>query len=131
MIWTDDPVVEFRLLHSVAVGSISCGGEYPMYCWWDPIWSKQLFSVPYVICRCLPGFLVMIIQIYIYIYVYIYTRIYTHNCRHIRGHKYIVSVFAVNILRLYCKKINFIDRILFSYLTNTRYAHTYCVFTYV
>ena len=47
-------------------------------CWFDlkrwrsrctlhPVRSKQLFSVPFVTCRCLSDFLVMIIVIYIYI----------------------------------------------------------------
>ena len=45
----------------MVVGSISSGGDHDVHCWWDPIRSKQLFSVPYVTCRCLPGFLVMII----------------------------------------------------------------------
>ena len=64
------PVVEFWLLHTVAVGSISSGGDYGVHCWWDPIRSKQLFSVLYVTCGCLPDFLVIIILIYIYIYIY-------------------------------------------------------------
>ena len=47
---------------SVSVaGSISSGGDLGMHCWWDPIRSKQLFSVPYVACGCLPDFLVMAI----------------------------------------------------------------------
>ena len=28
-----DPVVEFRLLHTVAVGSISSGGDHGVHCW--------------------------------------------------------------------------------------------------
>ena len=39
-----------------------------------PISSKQLFSAPYVPCRCLPDFLDMVILRYIYIYIYIYER---------------------------------------------------------
>ena len=56
-------VVEFRL-HSVIVGLISSGGDHGMHCWWDLKRSKQLFSVPYVACRCLPNFLVIVIYIY-------------------------------------------------------------------
>ena len=62
VIWTGGPVVEFRLLHSVVIGLISSGGDHGMHCWWDLIRLKQLFSVPYVTCRCLPNFLVMLIQ---------------------------------------------------------------------
>ena len=50
------------LLHTVVVGSISSGRGHGVHCWWDPIRSKQLFSAPYVACRCLPDFLVMVIQ---------------------------------------------------------------------
>ena len=70
--WTGGSVIEFQLLHTVVVGSISNGGDHSVHCWWDLIRSKQLFSVPYVICRCLPDFLVMVILTYIYIYIYIY-----------------------------------------------------------
>ena len=69
--WTGAPGVEFRLLHTVVVGSFSSGGDYGVHCWWAPIRSKQLFSVPYVACMCLPDFLVMINLIYIYIYIYV------------------------------------------------------------
>ena len=51
--------------------------SHGMHCCWDPMRSKQLFSVPYVPCRCLKDFLVMIIQIYIYIYIYILWRVST------------------------------------------------------
>ena len=44
----------------------------------DLIRSKQLFSVPYVSCRCVPDFLVMVISNLIYIYIYIY--IHVHMC---------------------------------------------------
>ena len=57
-------MVEFRPLPTVVVGSISSGGDYGVYYWWDPKRSKLLFSVPYVARRCLPDFLVMIILIY-------------------------------------------------------------------
>ena len=49
--WSGEPVIEFRLLHSVVVGSISSGGYHGVHCWWDLIRSKSLFSVPYVACR--------------------------------------------------------------------------------
>ena len=81
--WTGGPVVEFRLLHTVVAGSISSGGDHGVHCGWDPIRSKQLFSAPYVECRCLPDFLVMaisniiyklffkiLLSLYIYIYMY-------------------------------------------------------------
>ena len=32
VIWTGGPVVEFWLLHSVVVGSISSGGDHSMHC---------------------------------------------------------------------------------------------------
>ena len=32
VIWTGGPVVEFRLLHSVVVGSISSGGDHGVHC---------------------------------------------------------------------------------------------------
>ena len=70
--WTGGPVVEFWLLHTVDVGSISSGGDHGVHCCWDLIRSKQQFSAPYVACRCLPDFLIMVILIYIYIYIYIY-----------------------------------------------------------
>ena len=54
-------LVEVRFQHSGVAGSISSGGDNGMHCWWDPIWSKQLFRVPYVACGCLPDFLVMVI----------------------------------------------------------------------
>ena len=58
-------------LHSVVAGLISCGGDHSIYCWWDPIRSKQLFSVLYVTCRWLLNFLVMVIQLtYMHIYIY-------------------------------------------------------------
>ena len=60
--WTGGPVVEFRLLHTVVVGSISSGGDHGVPCWWDLIRSKQLFSAPYVARRCLPDFLAMVIS---------------------------------------------------------------------
>ena len=47
-------------------------------CWFDLQWwrsrSKQLFSAPYVTCRCVPEFLVMVISnlIYQFLYVCIY-----------------------------------------------------------
>ena len=63
--WTSGPVVEFRLLHTVVVGSISSGGDHGVHCW-DLIRSKQLFSAPYVMCRCVPDFLVMVISNLIY-----------------------------------------------------------------
>ena len=63
--WTGGPVVEFWLLHTVVVGSISSCGNHGVHCWWDLITSKQLFSVPYVTCRCLLDFLVMVILRYI------------------------------------------------------------------
>ena len=37
---TGGPVVEFRLLPTAVVGSISSGGDYGLHCWWDPIWSE-------------------------------------------------------------------------------------------
>ena len=55
-------VVEFRLLHTVVVGSISSGGDYGVHCWWDQIKSKQLFRMSHVgVCRI---FLVVIILVY-------------------------------------------------------------------
>ena len=65
--WTGGLVVEFRLLLTVVVGSISSGGDYGVHCWWDPIRSKQLFSVLYVARKCFLDFLDMIIPIYIFI----------------------------------------------------------------
>ena len=62
MAWTVGAVVEFRLPHTVVVGSISCGGDHGVHCWWDLIRSKQLFSAPYVARRCLLDFLVWVIS---------------------------------------------------------------------
>ena len=59
--WTGGLVVEFRLLHTMIVGSISSGGGFGVHCWWDLIWSKQLFSATYIKCRCLPDVLFMVI----------------------------------------------------------------------
>ena len=74
-----EPVAQFRLLHTVVVGSISSGGDHGVHCWLDPVRSKQLFSVLYVACRCLPGFCSHEnSNIYIYIYIYIYT--HTNVC---------------------------------------------------
>ena len=87
VIWTGGLVVEFRLLHSVVIGSISIGGDHSMHYWWDPIMSKQLFSVPYVACRCLPDFLVMIIQIYIYIYIYTLPAYFSLGYQHYMKYK--------------------------------------------
>ena len=69
---TSGPVVEFRLLHTVVVVSISRGGDHGTHWWWDLIRPKQLFSAAYVVCRCLPDFLVMAISNMIYINMYIY-----------------------------------------------------------
>ena len=55
-----------RVSAPVVVGSISSGGDHDVYCWWDLIRSKQLFSAPYVTWKCLPDFLVMVILWYIY-----------------------------------------------------------------
>ena len=62
-------MVKFRLLHTVVVGSRSRGALLMR-----PKRSKQLFSAPYVTCRCVADFLVIVIPnlIYIYIYIYIY-----------------------------------------------------------
>ena len=60
--WTGGPVVQFRLLPTEVVGSISSGGDYGMHCWRDPIRSKQLFSVSHV------GLSSYDTLIYIYIY---------------------------------------------------------------
>ena len=51
-----------------------CWFDHGVHRWWNLIRSKQLFSAPYVACRCLPDFFVMVISniIYIYIYIYIY-----------------------------------------------------------
>ena len=38
-------------LQSVVAGSISSGGDYGIFCWWDLIRSKQQSSVP--VCRAL------------------------------------------------------------------------------
>ena len=65
--WTSVPVVEFRLLHTVVVCSISSGGDHSAHCWWDLMRSKQQFSALYVACRCLPDFLIIVILTYIYI----------------------------------------------------------------
>ena len=65
--WTSCPVVEFCLLHTVVVGSISSGGDHGVHCRWDLIRSKQVFSAPYVTCRCAPDFIVMVISNLIYI----------------------------------------------------------------
>ena len=60
-------------LQSVVAGLISSVGDHSMHCWWDPIRSKQLSSVPYVTWKCLLDFLVMVIQLtYIYIYICMY-----------------------------------------------------------
>ena len=67
--WTGGPVVEFRFLPNVVVGSFSSGGDYGVHCWWDPIRSKQVFSVPYLERKCWPDFQVMIILMYIYMYI--------------------------------------------------------------
>ena len=47
-------------LQSVVAGLISSGGDHGIHSWWDQIRLKQLSSV--VVCRCLPYFLVMVIQ---------------------------------------------------------------------
>ena len=39
--WTRDPVVEFRFLHTVVVGSISSGGDHGVHCWWDLMRSNS------------------------------------------------------------------------------------------
>ena len=50
--WTSGPVVEFRFLHTVVFSSICSGGDYGVYCWWDLIRSKLLFSAPHLgVCR--------------------------------------------------------------------------------
>ena len=64
---------------TVAVGSISSVGDYGVHCWWESIRSKQLYSVPYVSCRCLPDFIIIIILIYIYI---LRSTIYRRRNRH-------------------------------------------------
>ena len=61
MAWTGGPVAEFRLLHTVVVGSIPSGRDYGVNCWWDLIRSKQLFSASCIACGCLPDFVVMVI----------------------------------------------------------------------
>ena len=61
VVWICGPLVEVQFLHSEATGSISSDGDYGMHCWWDPMRSKKLFSVPYVRCGCLLDFLVMLI----------------------------------------------------------------------
>ena len=82
--WAGGPVVEFRFLHTVLAGSISSGEDHGVPCWWDLIRSKQLFSAPYVACRCLPDFLVMVISNIIYQFLhskitYIYIHIYMYE----------------------------------------------------
>ena len=77
--WTGGPVVEFRLLHTVVVGSISSGGDHGVQCWWDGIRSKQLFSAPYVTYRCVPNFLVVVISNLIYIVILRHTVLLYHN----------------------------------------------------
>ena len=59
--WTGGPVVEFWLLYTVVVSSISSGGDHGVYSWWDLIRLKQLFSAPYVAYRYVPDFLVMVL----------------------------------------------------------------------
>ena len=44
-------------VRSIVVENMVCTADV------DPIGSKQLFSLPYVTCRCLPNFLVMVIQL--------------------------------------------------------------------
>ena len=49
---TGGPLVEFRLQHTVVVGSISSGGDHGVHCRCDIIRSKQLFGAPHVgVCR--------------------------------------------------------------------------------
>ena len=67
-------------LHSVVAGSISGDGDHGMHCWWHPVRSKQLFSVPYVACEFLPNFLVMVIQL-IYNTIYLFKSIYIYIYR--------------------------------------------------
>ena len=80
MAWTSGLVIEFRLLHTVVVGSISSGGDHVVHCWCDLIRSKQLFSAPYVTCRCVPDFLVMLISNFICIYTCVCLYIYIYIC---------------------------------------------------
>ena len=45
-------MVEFRLLPTVVVGSVSSDGDYGVRCCQDPIRSKDLFCVSHVgVCR--------------------------------------------------------------------------------
>ena len=68
--WSGSPLVEVRFLHSRVTGSISSDRDHNLYCWWDPIRSKQLFCMSHVgVCRIFcHGNL-------IYIYIYIWTKI--------------------------------------------------------
>ena len=79
---------EFRLLHTVVVG---------VHCWWDLIRSKQQFSAPYVACRCLPDFLVMVISNIFYQFLhsqYIYIYIYQENWEHSFFQAAVVSILV-------------------------------------
>ena len=82
-------------LPSVVAGSISCGGDHGIRCWWDLIRLKQLSSIFVCHTECMSNFLVMVIQSiymrviqkikwYIYIYIclygiYIYIYIYMRD----------------------------------------------------
>ena len=61
MVFLAGSKAKIQHVHSGVAGSISSGGDHSMHCWLDPIRSKQLFSVPYVACRCLLDYLVMVI----------------------------------------------------------------------
>ena len=112
---THGPVVEFRLLHTVVVGSISSGGDHGVHCWWDLIRSKQLFSPPYVACRCLLDFLVIVIsyiiyqflhsKLYSYIYVFLIQIIYTqmYGCNY--SYLILIIIWVQVIISIWYKSI--------------------------
>ena len=123
MAWTSGPVVEFWFLHTVVVVSISSGGDHVMHCWWHLIRSKQLFSEPYVACRCVPDFLVMVISnwyinssiyTYIYIYIYIYICIYIYVSVCMRKWEYVH-------LNIRIDECHLVIRCIFFFLNKAKY----------
>ena len=52
----------FSALHFVVAGSISCGGDHGIHCWWDLLRLKQVSSVSICYMHYLPDFLIIVIQ---------------------------------------------------------------------